>query len=227
MSRRNRLVLPEVPLHIIQRGNNRLPCFFVEADYLVYLDMLGIASKLADCQIHAYVLMTNHVHLLVSPMTHASPAIMMKTLGERYVQYVNRRHGRIGTLWQGRYRSCLVQDDRYLLICQRYIELNPVRAYMVTHPRDYRWSSYHANAHGEPDKLLVPHPLYAALGTQQPERQCQYRALFEEETSFLLTEQIRQATNSNTVFGNEAFIERIAAAIGNDMMPRRSGRRLE
>lgn len=227
MSRRNRLVMPEVPLHIIQRGNNRLPCFFVEADYFVYLDLLRIAAEKAGCRVHAYVLMTNHVHLLVSPLCSSSPAMMMKALGERYVQYVNRRHQRIGTLWQGRYRSCLVQDARYLFVCQRYIELNPVRANMVQHPGDYRWSSYQTNAHGKPSTLVAPHPLYAELAAEQSDREIRYRALFEEDMPSALVEQVRHATNRNAVFGNEAFIERIAVATGEDVMPRRSGRRHE
>ncbi|MDQ1812717.1 transposase [Massilia sp. CCM 9210] len=227
MSRRQRLVLPEVPLHIIQRGNNRLPCFFADTDYLVYLDLLKSAAQLGGCRIHAYVLMTNHVHLLVSPICDASPGIMMKALGERYVQYVNRRYDRIGTLWQGRYRSCLVQDERYLFVCQRYIELNPVRAQMVKHPGDYRWSSYRRNANGEPDSLVAPHSLYEGLGAEQSERELRYRALFEEDTPSGLTAQIRRATNGNTVFGSETFIERVAVAIGKDVMHRRSGRRHE
>ncbi|MDM5176591.1 transposase [Massilia sp. DJPM01] len=224
MPRRNRLILPEVPLHIIQRGNNRLPCFFVEADYLVYLDLLRIAAEQASCSVHAYVLMTNHIHLLISPESCSSPAAMMKSLGERYVQYVNRRHQRIGTLWQGRYRSCLVQDERYFFVCQRYIELNPVRAGMVAHPLDYRWSSYQANAYGEADNIVKPHALYSALGAEQPERQCNYRALFQEEMSQAMLEQVRKATNGNAVLGSEEFIAQMAIASATDVMPRRQGR---
>src|SRR4051794_27355734 len=126
MSRQPRAVAPQIPLHIIQRGNNRQRCFFGEGDYLIFLNFLKHAALGAECQVHAYVLMTNHVHLLVTPATVRGPAHMMKTLGERYVQYVNRRYERTGSLWEGRYRSCLVQEDAYLLACQRYIELNPV-----------------------------------------------------------------------------------------------------
>ncbi|RSZ56765.1 transposase [Massilia atriviolacea] len=224
MPRRPRLTVPNVPLHIIQRGNNRLPCFFSEADYLVYLDMLRRSAQQAGCRVHAYVLMTNHVHLLLTPQSCSSPAIMMKALGERYVPYINRRRNRTGTLWEGRYRSCLVQDAEYLFVCQRYIELNPVRASMVTHPLDYRWSSYQANAYGEKSNIVEPHSLYMALGTERFERERRYRALFENEMPWGMVEQVRKATHRNAVFGSEDFIERMAIASDNDVMPRRRGR---
>lgn len=224
MPRRNRVIIPDVPLHIIQRGNNRLPCFFVEADYLVYLDLLRIAAEQTSCSVHAYVLMTNHIHLLVSPQSCSSPAAMMKSLGERYVQYVNRRHQRIGTLWQGRYRSCLVQDEQYLFLCQRYIELNPVRAGMVAHPLDYRWSSYQANAYGEANNIVKPHALYSALGAEPLECQLSYRTLFQEGMPPAIVEQVRHATNRSAVFGSEKFISQMAMASGKELMPRRQGR---
>ncbi|NHZ95770.1 transposase [Massilia sp. CCM 8734] len=225
MPRRPRLTVPDIPLHIIQRGNNRLPCFFTEADYLVYLDMLRLSAQQAGCRVHAYVLMTNHVHLLVSPQSCSSPAIMMKALGERYVPYVNRRRSRTGTLWEGRYRSCLVQDAQYLFVCQRYIELNPVRAGMATHPLDYRWSSYQANAYGERNNIIEPHILYDALGAERFERELRYRALFEEEMPWEMVEQLRHATHQNAVFGSEEFIDQMAIASENDVMPRRRGPR--
>lgn len=138
MPRRPRLALPNVPLHIIQRGNNRQACFYAEEDYRIYLDWLREYADKTDCHVHAYVLMTNHVHLLISAARPDSPGGLMKALGQRYVQYVNRAYRRSGTLWEGRFRSCLAQEDRYLLACQRYIELNPVRANMVEHPAEYR-----------------------------------------------------------------------------------------
>lgn len=201
-----------------------MPCFFSEADYLVYLDMLRLSAQQAGCRVHAYVLMTNHVHLLLTPQSCSSPAIMMKALGERYVPYINRRRNRTGTLWEGRYRSCLVQDAEYLFVCQRYIELNPVRASMVTHPLDYRWSSYQANAYGEKSNIVEPHSLYVALGTERFERERRYRALFENEMPWGMVEQVRKATHRNAVFGSEDFIERMAIASDNDVMPRRRGR---
>ena len=140
MPRRARLTLPNIPLHLIQRGNNRQACFFADEDYRFYLDWLAEHAGKTGCQIHAYVLMTNHVHLLLSAETAQAAGALMKALGQRYVQYVNRTYQRSGTLWEGRFRSCLTQDETYLLACQRYIELNPVRAGMVAHPADYRWS---------------------------------------------------------------------------------------
>ena len=164
MPRRARIVLPNVPIHLIQRGNNRHACFFADEDYRFYLDWLAKHAGKTGCRVHAYVLMTNHVHLLLSSDKADAPGALMKALGQRYVQYVNRTYRRSGTLWEGRFRSCPIQEETYLLACQRYIELNPVRAGMVPHPAEYRWSSYRANAQGEADALLQPHPLYTALG---------------------------------------------------------------
>ena len=142
MPRRPRVVLPHIPLHLIQRGNNRQVCFVADEDYRFYLEWLKEFAGKTGCRVHAYVLMTNHVHLLISADRGESPGVLMKALGQRYVQYFNRTYRRSGTLWEGRYRSCLTQAEDYLLACQRYIELNPVRAGMVEHPADYPWSSY-------------------------------------------------------------------------------------
>ena len=158
MPRRARLVPPGVPLHLIQRGNNRQVCFLAEDDCRFYLDWLTHYARKLDVAIHAWVLMTNHVHLLVSPADPAGPGAVMQALGQRYVQHFNRAWARSGTLWEGRFRSCPVDAEAYLLACQRYIELNPVRAGMVGHPAEYRWSSFRANALGElaaADDLVV------------------------------------------------------------------------
>jgi putative transposase len=202
MPRPRRLVLPSVPLHIIQRGNNRLPCFGCRSDYLVYLDMLRECAYDYGCALHAYVLMTNHVHLLLSPSEQSSPSMLMQRLGQRYVQYFNRRHERTGTLWEGRYRSCLVLDDRYFLACQRYIELNPVRANMVDAPESYPWSSYRINALGESSTLVTPHPVYAGLHPDKSARHAAYRQLFTEALSDHLLDEIRQASNGNRPLGS-------------------------
>src|ERR1700757_3980819 len=145
MSRHARIILSEVPVHIIQRGRDGGACFFGDRDYVRYLDELRELAPQLGCAVHAYCLMTNHVHLLLTPQTTDSCALLMKRLGQRYVQYVNGNYGRSGTLWEGRFRSAVVQSERYLLACSRYIELNPVRAAMVGHPRQYRWSSYRIN----------------------------------------------------------------------------------
>ena len=201
MPRPPRFVLPSVPLHIIQRGNNRLPCFVGPNDYLVYLDMLRECAIDCGCALHAYVLMSNHVHLLLSPDDDDSASMMMQRLGRRYVRYFNHRHARTGTLWEGRFRSSLVQDERYLMICHRYIELNPVRARMVDAPSGYHWSSHSTNAFGQPSALLTPHPAYTGLGGSPIARQAAYRQLFSEALSEDVLDQVRQAGNGNRPLG--------------------------
>lgn len=224
MSRQPRPIIPEVPIHITQRGNNRLRCFFADADFLVYLDLLRIAARRADCDVHAYVLMTNHVHLLVTSKQQRGPAAMMKALGERYVQYVNRRYGRTGTLWEGRYHSCLVQRERYLMVCQRYIELNPVRAQVVAHPADYPWSSYRRNAHGEGSALITPHYLYSNLGADPCSRESAYRALFNDCITIRTINKVRRATNANLALGNKKFTAEMATLLGRPLSVRQGGR---
>ena len=224
MPRRARLMLPAVPLHIIQRGNNRQACFFSHADYCAYLQWLDHYASKHRCQVHAYVLMTNHVHLLLSADTLDGAAALMKALGQRYVQLVNRTYRRSGTLWEGRFRSCLTQDDTYLLACQRYIELNPVRAGMVNHPAEYRWSSYRANAQGESNRLVQPHALYQALGATAPERQSAYRELFRYQLDPGIVDQIRKATNGNYASGNDRFSEQMATALARRVTPGNGGR---
>jgi putative transposase len=225
LPRRARLALPGVPLHIIQRGNNRQVCFFADEDYRFYLDWLKQYADKTCCRVHAYVLMTNHVHLLVSADPTEGAGALMKALGQRYVQYVNRTYRRSGTLWEGRLRSCLTQEETYLLGCQRYIELNPVRAGIVAHPAEYRWSSYRANAQHQSDALVTPHPLYQALGTDAVSRQGAYRELFRYELEPGLVDEIRRATNGNYALGDGRFAEQItAAALGRRATPGKSGR---
>ena len=224
MPRRARVTLANIPLHLIQRGNNRQACFFADEDYRFYLDRLAECSTKYGVWIHAYVLMTNHVHLLLSAGRADAPSAMMKALGQRYVQYINRTYRRSGTLWEGRFRSCLTQQETYLLACQRYIELNPVRAGMVTHPAEYRWSSYRANAQGEPDALVQAHPIYAALELDAQSRQAAYRELFRYELDPGQVDEIRQATNGNYALGNSSFAEQVTAALGRRATPGKSGR---
>ena len=224
MPRRARLTLPNVPMHVIQRGNNRQACFFADDDYLFYLGWLKDYAAKTGCQIHAYVLMTNHVHLLVSASSGGGVGALMKALGQRYVQYANRTYRRSGTLWEGRFRSCLTQSEQYLLACQRYIELNPVRACMVEHPAEYRWSSYRANAQGETNLLVEPHSLYLALDSDALARQAAYRELFCGELEPGLVDAIRQATNGNFALGDARFGEQISLALGKRALPGKSGR---
>ncbi len=224
MPRRARITLPNVPLHLIQRGNNRQACFFADEDYRFYLDWLAEYAEKTDCRVHAYVLMTNHVHLLLSPGHAGAAGALMKALGQRYVQYVNRIYRRSGTLWEGRFRSCPTQEETYLLACQRYIELNPVRAGMVEHPAEYPWSSYRANAQGEADALLKPHRLYQALGRDAADRQAAYRELFRHELESGLVDEIRRATNGNFALGNERFAAQVSLALDRRVVPGKSGR---
>ena len=163
MPRTARLVVPGLALHVRQRGHNRERCFFDDGDYALYLGLLGYFAREHVCAVHAYCLMTNHVHLLVTPESAQGCARMMKFLAQCYTQHVNRARHRTGSLWDSRFRSCLVTSERYALACYRYVELNPVNARMVEHPRDYRWSSYRANAEGEPDPLVRPHSAYPGV----------------------------------------------------------------
>lgn len=209
MARLPRIVIPEQPLHIIQRGNNRAPCFFADEDYRFYLESLKDASTRYGCRIHAYVLMTNHVHLLLTPESAESPSAVLQSVGRRYVRYINQAYRRTGTLWEGRYKSSLIDSERYLLVCSRYIELNPVRARMVEQPGDYRWSSYRHNALGQADALLTPHSLYENLDTDITRRCATYRALFDAQTDPEELQAIRSATETGTILGYDRFKENI------------------
>lgn len=224
MPRRARLAVPGIPWHIIQRGNNRNACFYAEADYHCYLRTLGEQAVKYGCAIHAYVLMTNHVHLLVTPEKTDSAALMMKHLGQRYVQYINRTYRRSGTLWEGRFKSCLAQEEAYVLTCYRYIELNPVRADMVNHPRDYPWSSYRSNGEGMADSLLTPHSDYLRLGMTEQERLTAYRGLFQAHIDPEKINAIRTATNGNYVLGDNRFQKEIEQMLNRRVAPGLSGR---
>ena len=214
MPRRSRVHLDGVPLHIVQRGHNREPCFFAEVDYGSYLHWLSEALGENECVLHAYVLMTNHVHLLLTPKKADAVPKLMISLGRRYVQYINRSYRRTGTLWDSRYKSSLVQAETYLLACQRYIELNPVRAAMVEDPAHYRWTSYRANALGQPDARLTPHAVFRALGRSDKERQAAYRALFRAHLDSAAIDDIRLALNQSQPLGNARFYAKIEAMTG-------------
>ena len=214
MPRRARIHLPGLPLHIVQRGHNRQACFFIEDDYLAYRQWLGDALIATGCQLHAYVQMTNHVHLLLTPTTAEAVPQLLISLGRRYVQYFNTTPRRTGTMWDSRYKSSLVQVDRYFLLCQRYIELNPVRACMVDDPAHYRWSSYRANGMGQTDALLTPHPVYAALAEADAVRLSSYRTLFRTELETEAISDIRLALTQGQPLGNSRFADEIERATG-------------
>lgn len=224
MTRLPRLFLPGQPLHVIQRGNNRSTIFIADADYRFYLRCLKEASDKENLTVHAFALMRNHVHLLLTPTTESSLPKTMQSIGRRYVQYFNHTYGRTGTLWEGRYKSTLIDSERYLLTCMRYIELNPVRAAMVEHPGDYFWSSYRVNAHGMPDELTTPHPLYMSLGRTADERQKAYRELFSQEITIADMDGIRNATNKGWVLGNRRFSIKFETLTTRQAIPRTRGR---
>ncbi len=179
MPRQKRIFVPNLACHVIQRGNNRQACFFDRADYEFYLECLQDACEKYRCQIHSYVLMTNHVHLLVTPSDETCLSKVMQSVGRRYVEWINTIYNRTGTLWEGRYKVSLVGSDDYVLSCYRYIELNPVRAGMVECPGEYVWSSYRHNAGLKPQLWLEPHSAYTGLGVDHQSRAEAYMALFE------------------------------------------------
>ena len=217
MPRRARVKCAGVPQHVVQRGNNRSACFFTDEDYRFYLSCLQEGAERYGCDIHAYVLMTNHVHLLLTPETGQSLSGMMRYLGSRYVQYVNYTYRRSGTLWEGRYKSSLIETEQYLLTCYRYIEQNPVRAGMAAHADDYRWSSYEAHALGRIDQCIKDHPRYLALGMTAEARQIAYQALFQHHMSAETLQAIREAANRGTALGSERFKDEIEAALARSI----------
>lgn len=224
MARQPRFFVPGEAQHVIQRGNNRTPIFAHDNDYRGFLRWLTEASREHGVLIHAYVLMTNHVHLLATPTHRESLPRALQSVGRRYVQYFNYAYRRTGTLWEGRYRATVVDSERYLLTCMRYIELNPVRAGMVQRPADYRWSSHHANARGAPDTLVTAHELYYRLGRSKRERERAYRELFRAQLSNADVEAIREATNKSWALGNDNFRQRVEGLSARRSAPLQRGR---
>jgi len=208
LARLPRLDLPGVAQHVVQRGNDRQPCFGDTADYLKYRIDLCEAALRHRCVVHAYVLMTNHVHLLVTPEAPGGVSRMMQGIGRRYVGHFNARYRRTGTLWEGRFKSALVESDRHLLACYRYIELNPVRAAMVATPADYSWSSHACNAHGALDPLVTPHAAYLALASEECARRETYRRLFAGPDKDDI-DGLRLHTQQQKPWGSERFRKEI------------------
>jgi len=224
MPRRARVSLPNIPHHIVQRGNNRQACFFKDTDRQLYLEWLAEYAEHNQCKVHAYVLMSNHVHLLATPEVGGAIGQMMKQLGQRYVQYINRTYQRSGTLWEGRYKSCLTLEEDYLMVCYRYIELNPVRAGMVELPEHYPWSSYRANGLGEASDLISVHEVYQRLGMLANERREAYRELFAQQLPSRIVDEIRDATNGNYVLGTAEFRNQVEQLLGRRAGPGVPGR---
>lgn len=224
MPRALRLLVEGVATHIVQRGHNRAGCFRRDSDYLLYLLHLGELSEKHGCELHAYCLMTNHVHLLLTPSTPQACTSLMRDLGQRYVQYFNRRYSRSGTLWESRFRSFIAESARYVLACYRYIELNPVDAGMVRKPGDYPWSSYPVNAGLREDRLVTPHPEYVAMGSDTRARQTSYARLVGDGIEPALAEQIREAVNTGYPLAGDAFKAALAVRLGRKTQPGRPGR---
>lgn len=224
MPRRPRINLEGIPQHIVQRGNNRPATFFAESDYRFYLDRLEEAAHKYDCAVYAYVIMTNHVHLLASTGRPYGLSSMMQYIGRYFVRYINRVYRRSGTLWEGRFKAALVDTDVYFLRCCRYIECNPVRARIVTAPGAYPWSSYSCHALGIPDRVLSAHVEYNRLGTTGERRQRAYRALFDKELESAELSEIRETVNSGWPLGNDRFKDEIETTLKRAARPPRRGR---
>lgn len=223
MPRRRRYQPVGMPLHIVQRGVNRQPVFFQEDDYRAYSRWLGRAAMHYGVSVHAYCLMTNHVHLLLTPSKDGVVSQIFEFLGRHYVRYINRRYRRTGTLWEGRYRAALVDADQYLLRCYRYIELNPVRARMTANPLDYPWSSCRHNAGGYYDSLVTPHVTYDALANNIDKRIDAYREMLGVEVAADELSEIRAATARNSVLGSTGFRATLESRLGHPLGPKRPG----
>lgn len=214
MARRPRICPPGLPVHVVQRGNNRQVCFGSKSDLRAWTNWLRVAADKYAASVHAWVLMTNHVHVLMTPQAPDSVSRCMQYLGRRYVRYFNHRYQRTGTLFEGRFRSSIVQTSHYLLACQCYIELNPVRAGIVDDPIDYAWSSYSAHAFDVSPKMWVPHPEYLALGGTSASRQEAYRRLASQMLSTQVVSEIRDALTTGLPLGNEHFRQQIEDLTG-------------
>ncbi len=224
MPRKRRFFLANVPVHIVQRGRSREPVFFDDGDCSAYLHWLAEASERYDCAIHAYVLMTNHVHILATPSKEDGLSKMMQYLGLRYVPYINHRYNMSGSIWEGRFKASLIDSDEYLLTCMRYIELNPVRANMVKQVRSYRWSSYGANALGRSDTLVQAHSVYQALAKTRKQRLDTYKALFKLGIEREEMMSINNAWRTGTPLGNDRFKANIEQVLQRKVGQNRRGR---
>ncbi|MEP5765564.1 MAG: transposase [Halieaceae bacterium] len=224
MARRPRFAPAGYAQHVIQRGNNRQTIFCCDHDRALYTRWLRDYAEEYEVAIHAWVYMSNHVHLLVTPDQADGLSLTMQALGRRYVRYFNRKYERSGTLFEGRFRSCLVADRGYLLACCRYIEMNPVRAGIVEFPEDYLWSSYGSNALGLKSSLISPHKSYLALGASQEQRQRAYRGLFVAREGDLSIEEIRLATNKGLAFGGARFKDEFESIFACSVTPGPRGR---
>ena len=207
MARLPRLTIPGYPHHVMQRGNNRQAIFWTVADYQYLLGLIGENAHKFQVDIHSYVLMTNHFHLLVTPQTESGLPQMMQAVGRSYVRYFNNLHGRSGTLWEGRYRSTLIQTDRYLLACMAYIDLNPVRAGLLSDVREYPWSSHAFYVGLRSDRLITPHALFWDLANTPFSREAAYSELVQAGVSTDQQNTLTQSVLAGWALGEPDFIE--------------------
>ena len=224
MPRKPRFFLPDISAHIVQRGHSRDPVFFGNDDYRAYLDWLAEGAGRYHCAIHAYVLMTNHVHILATPQDKQGISRMMQYVGRRYVPYINHTYGTSGSIWEGRYKASLIDGEQYLLTCMRYIELNPVSADMTRSPGQYRWSSYRANAQGMTDPMVTPHQLYFDLGRTRENRVGAYKALFKAHVDEADLNDMRDALQTGTPLGSAYFRQKIEQRLDRKLGHTRRGR---
>jgi len=215
MPRKPRMYLSGVPAHIVQRGNNRGNCFFKENDYQFYLDCLSVGLRRYKVSLHAYVLMSNHVHLLMTPDNEFGISQVMQHLGRQYVCYINKTQNRTGTLWEGRHKASLVSAEDYLLTCYRYIELNPVVANIVKSIDDYPWSSYAHNGLGVKNNLISEHDVYSRLGLSANQRRLHYRELIQNKVlTYDDNQKIKKCSQFNFPLGNKSFQKKIELELG-------------
>lgn len=213
MARALRCSIPGVAQHVIQRGNNRCATFSSPQDHRYYLACVRNGCLKFDCRVHAYVMMTNHIHLLVTPTTDDGVSKLLQHIGRKYVSYYNRVHERTGGLWEGRFKSSLIDSEEYLFTCMRYIELNPVRAGLVADPGGYAWSSFRANALGRGDPVVVPHELYLQMGSDPDTRRRNYVLMFEEQIPDRILERIRRAGMRGWALGGQRFLKQVHHAV--------------
>lgn len=225
MARQPRLQLEGYPFHCIARGNDRQAVFHEERDYAFYLRCLREAALKHGAFVHAYVLMTNHVHMLMTPMQTSALSLVFQSIGRRYVRYINRVYQRTGTLWEGRFKASLVDADEYLLACYRYIELNPVRAGMVRRPEDHRWSSARHNLGLFQDPVITSHDRYLAFAESPDERHVRYRVFLEASVSSEMQKRIADTARAGQVLGGERFQQGLEEQLNRKVRPRKRGRK--
>jgi putative transposase len=224
MARTSRFVLPNQPHHIIQRGHDRQAIFVDEEDFSSFLRWLREASRQFKVAIHAYVLMGNHFHLLATPSDVLGLGRMMQWIGRFYVPFFNRKYGRTGTLWQGRFKTSIIDSERYFLICSRYIEMNPVRAGLVPQPSAYRWSSYAHHVGDRPDGLIADHPLYWAMGNTPFEREAAYKQFMAQPIVQAEVDELNQAVLKGWALGSDAFKKQLEKQSRRRVGPGKRGR---